>query len=237
MYFTDNSDYDETEQKSKLIDKLCSSSFVVQGYSWMFGGLLITSVLAFLLIQTGMFMTMVETSPLLPLALFVVQIILTFVMGHGLNSDMSVGTMKTMFVVYCMTMGIDLAPIAMMYGAGEIGIAFFITALYFGCLAIVGKTTKMDLSKVGTICIVGLFVLCVSQIIMLIAHVSFDTRIMSIISLVIFTGITAWDMQRMNQLAEGYTDEKLAIFMALSLYLDFINIFLDVLRLIASNRD
>ena len=95
----------------------------------------------------------------------------------------------------------------------------------------------MDLSKVGTICIVGLFVLCVSQIIMLIAHVSFDTRIMSIISLVIFTGITAWDMQRMNQLAEGYTDEKLAIFMALSLYLDFINIFLDVLRLIASNRD
>jgi len=92
------------------------------------------------------------------------------------------------------------------------------------------------------ICVIGLTVLIISQAVMLLFGVSFDTRMISIVGLLLFTGITAWDIQRMNKIlylsnGDVVSQEKIAIYMALELYLDFLNIFLYILRLLGYNRD
>ena len=92
------------------------------------------------------------------------------------------------------------------------------------------------------ICVIGLTVLIISQAVMLLFGVSFDTRMISIVGLLLFTGITAWDIQRMNKIlylsnGDVVSQEKIAIYMALELYLDFLKIFLYILRLLVYNRD
>ena len=131
---------------------------------------------------------------------------------------------------------INMTSLAYCYSAGQIGAAFGISAIYFACLAIVGKTTKIDLSKVGNICWIGLLAMIISQLFFMIFRVSMDVRLWSVIGLLLFTGLTAWDIQKMNYLLNGYEDEKISIYMALQLYLDFLNIFLYILQLIG-NRD
>lgn len=126
---------------------------------------------------------------------------------------------------------------AYVYSAGQIAAAFGISAIYFACLAIIGKTTKMDLSKVGNICLIGLVAMIFSQFFFMLFRVGMDVRLWSVIGLLLFTGLTAWDIQKMNYMLDGYEDEKISIYMALQLYLDFLNIFLYILRLLGRRDD
>lgn len=109
--------------------------------------------------------------------------------------------------------------------------------IYFACLAIIGKTTKMDLSKVGNICLIGLIAMIFSQFFFMLFRVGMDVRLWSVIGLLLFTGLTAWDIQKMNYMLNGYEDEKISIYMSLQLYLDFLNIFLYILRLLGRRDD
>lgn len=126
---------------------------------------------------------------------------------------------------------------AYVYSAGQIAAAFGISAIYFACLAVIGKTTKMDLSKVGNICLIGLIAMIFSQFFFMLFRVGMDVRLWSVIGLLLFTGLTAWDIQKMNYMLNGYEDEKISIYMALQLYLDFLNIFLYILRLLGRRDD
>ena len=158
-------------------------------------------------------------------------------MGRQLSRNTPASSMKTMFIVYSLTMGINMTSLAYCYSAGKIAAAFGISAIYFACLAIIGKTTKMDLSKVGNICLIGLIAMIFSQFFFMIFRVSMDVRLWSVIGLMLFTGLTAWDIQKMNYMLNGYEDEKISIYMALQLYLDFLNIFLYILRLLGRRDD
>ena len=204
-------------------------------YAWMMVGLGITAITSALLYVSGAFLFLIQI-PMMSILLFLVQIGLTIAMSRNLSRDTSSSSMKTMFIIYSLTMGINMTSLAYCYSAGQIGAAFGISAIYFACLAIVGKTTKIDLSKVGNICWIGLLAMIVSQLFFMIFRVSMDVRLWSVIGLLLFTGLTAWDIQKMNYLLNGYEDEKISIYMALQLYLDFLNIFLYVLQLIG-NRD
>lgn len=213
-----------------------STNSLYKVYSWMMLGLGITAITSALLYASGIFMFIIQI-PMISLLLFIVQISLTISMGRQLSRNTPASTMKTMFIIYSLTMGINMTSLAYCYSAGQIAAAFGISAIYFACLAIIGKTTKMDLSKVGNICLIGLVAMIFSQLFFMLFRVSMDVRLWSVIGLLLFTGLTAWDIQKMNYMLNGYEDEKISIYMALQLYLDFLNIFLYILQLVGRRDD
>lgn len=213
-----------------------TSSSLYKVYAWMMIGLGITAITSALLYASGIFMFLIQI-PMMSLILFLVQIGLTIAMSRSLTTTSSASSMKGMFIVYSLTMGINMTSLAYCYSAGQIAAAFGISAIYFACLAIIGKTTKMDLSKVGNICWIGLLAMILSQLFFMLFHVSMDVRMWSVIGLLLFTGLTAWDIQKMNYMLNGYEDEKISIYMALQLYLDFLNIFLYILQLVGRRDD
>lgn len=212
---------------------------ILEAYGWMFGGLLLTGLVALLCARTGFILQMLYSFPALTWILPVIQIGIALGFSFSMNSASST-VLKVLFLIYAGTMGISLSTLFFVYTDGALYLAFFISALYFGCLCIIGFTTKKDLTKLGTIAFAGLVALLISQIVMMIFRVNIDTRLISIAGLLIFTGITAFDVQRLNKTmlyAQGQpvAQKKWAIFFALQLYLDFINIFLYILRLLGSN--
>ena len=213
-----------------------STNSLYKVYSWMMVGLGITAITSALLYASGIFMFIIQI-PMISLLLFIVQISLTISMGRQLSRNTPASSMKTMFIVYSLTMGINMTSLAYCYSAGQIAAAFGISAISFAGVAILGKTTKMDLSKVGNICLIGLIAMIFSQFFFMIFRVSMDVRLWSVIGLMLFTGLTAWDIQKMNYMLNGYEDEKISIYMALQLYLDFLNIFLYILRLLGRRDD
>lgn len=209
---------------------------ITRSFLWMAAGLLITGLTSAFLYSSGIFLLILVRMPMLSWILALVQIGL--VVGFSASMQRaSASTMKLLFVLYSITLGFTLTSLAFVYSLSTIALAFFVSALYFGCLAFIGLTTKRDLTKLGSLCMVALFALVISQIFFTIFRVGMSVRLYSILGLLIFTGVTAWDMQRMKQvlrLNDGswVSQDKLSIFFALELYLDFINIFLYILRLI-----
>lgn len=221
-------------------NELVQNKLLTRTYTWMFLGLMITAATSFFLYATGIFWNVLLRMPALSLILAVAQIALVIAFT-GMAKNASPSAMRGIFIAYSITLGISMTSLAYVYSFGDIAIAFVVTAVYFGCLSIIGFTTKRDMSKIGTICIAGLVALLITQLIMILFRVSMDTRLISIIGLLLFTGITAWDVQRLHQVSRLNFDdpavrEKFALYFALELYLDFINIFLYILRLLGNSR-
>lgn len=207
---------------------------MLESYGWMAGGLVITFAVSALLYSSGTFLILLINMPALSLILALVQIVLTIAISAGLYR-MRESTMKALYILYAATMGISLTSLAYVYDLGTIALAFLVSAVYFLCMVAVGLTTKRDMTKIGTICFCALLI---TQLVMLIFRVPMMMRLIAILGLIVFTGLTIWDIQRLPALlaqTEGTMMEgKMAIFMALELYLDFINIFLYILRLLGS---
>lgn len=208
---------------------------LIRTYTWMFVGLLVTALTSYLLYTTGLFYLLMSGP--LPFILLIAQLGIVI----GFTSAMkkaTATTMKVLFIIYAITLGFSMTSICYVYGLGTVFIAFLVSAIYFGCLVIIGFTTKRDLSKIGTICLAGLVAMIITQAFLLLFRFPASTRLLCIVGLLLFTGITAWDVQRTNQIMStttGVTQEKFSIYMALELYLDFINIFLYIVRLLGSN--
>lgn len=146
--------------------------------------------------------------------------------------------MTMMFAGYSVLMGFTMAGLGFTYSLGQISAAFVISTVYFSCLAIIGKTTNIDLSRIGAVCIVGLLAMIITQLIFALLGTAMDVRLWSTIGLLLFTGITVWDIQKIVRMPTPYTsEEKFSIFFALELYLDFINIFMYILRLLGNKKD
>lgn len=214
---------------------------ILKSYMWMALGLIITAGVSYVMYSTGLLLCILYAMPFLSFVIMFAQIALCFMMSSAMHSATS-QKIKTYFIIYAITMGITMTSIGYTFDIGAIAIAFGISAFYFACLVFIGTTTKKNLTGLGTICMAALFALVISQIFMMLFRFPMNLRLYSIIGLLIFTGITAWDVQRMNQILV-YNDgnvmeqEKIAIYFALELYLDFINIFLYILRLIGAGSD
>lgn len=155
-------------------------------------------------------------------------------------TKMSTGTCMLMFCLFSTLMGVWIAPIFLVYRLGTVVYTFFITAGTFGAMSVYGYFTKSDLSKMGTYLIMALFGLIIASVVnIFVASNTFDW-VISIAGVLIFVGLTAWDTQQVRRLAAANLDpamaDKLATMGALNLYLDFINLFLYLLR-IFGNRD
>lgn len=154
--------------------------------------------------------------------------------------SMSASTARTMFLVYAAIMGVSLAPIFMVYTGGSIARVFFITAASFGALSIFGYTTKKDLSGWGSFLIMGLIGIIIASIVNIFLASSALQFAVSVIGVLVFAGLTAYDTQQIKEMYyEGDSGEvatKKSVMGALRLYLDFINLFLMLLSLFG-NRD
>ncbi|MBD5211945.1 MAG: Bax inhibitor-1/YccA family protein [Bacteroidales bacterium] len=168
---------------------------------------------------------------LLPLAMLGMAIYIPVRM-----SRLSSTTVLTLFLVYSAMMGAWIAPIFLVYRVGSIAYTFFITAGVFGAMSVYGYFTKSDLSRIGSFLIMALFGLIIAVIVNIFLASNTLEWIISLAGVAIFIGLTAWDTQQVKQLANdpylsGATADKLATMGAFNLYLDFINLFLFLLRI------
>lgn len=164
-----------------------------------------------------------------------------FLMGMAWQRFSS-STLLAVFLIYSVLVGMSLSFIFLVYTQGSIYTTFLITGGTFGTMALLGYTTKTDLTKFGSIMIMGLIGIIIASLVNMFMKSSGMDYIISFLGVLIFTGLTAYDVQKLKRIGEGTefgheTTRKLAIMGALSLYLDFINLFLYLLRFFGNRRD
>ncbi len=212
-------------------------------YLWMGFGLLVTAFVAFLTANSAALSNLLLENPLVLIGAFVVEIGLVIALSAGLRR-MSANTAGILFFVYSAVNGFTLSIVLLAYPVGSIVSAFVTTAALFGTMTVVGYTTQLDLTKYSTYFMMALIGLVIALIVnMFIRSGPFDILI-SIFGVVLFTALTAYDTQKIKRLAadpniqaDGSLVVKLAILGALSLYLDFINLFLFLVRIFGGSRD
>jgi len=171
--------------------------------------------------------------------LFIAEIGLVLGISAGINKLSSL-VATLLFYIFAVVNGAALAPIFLIYTGTSIAKTFFITAGTFGAMSVYGYFTSSDLSKIGNILFMALIGLIIASVVNIFAHSSSLQWIISIAGVVIFVGLTAWDTQQIKRMAEQMPEAgvgRLAVLGALSLYLDFINLFLYLLRFFGSSRD
>lgn len=155
-------------------------------------------------------------------------------------AKMSTYMAKVMLFVFAAAMGVSISSIFLIYKLGSIFQVFFITAATFGSMVIYGYTTKRDLSKMGSFLIMGLIGVVLVGLVNLFLQSSMLSTVISLFSVLIFTGLTAYDMQTIKAIYyETYGDEreKAGVFGALNLYMDFVNIFISLMNLLGQKKD
>lgn len=210
-------------------------------YMQMAAALTVTGLTAYFLSQSATFWNMLAANPSILWILLFTQLGLVFWLSARVMS-MSMGMATTIFIIYSVLTGVTLSTIFMLYSIGTVATAFFVTAGTFFTMSLIGYTTRMDLSRIGNILYMMLIGLFIATIVNIFVASSTLYWITTYVGVIIFVGLIAWDTQKLRNLflEYGSADEggqKLALFGALMLYLDFINLFIYLLRIIGNNRD
>lgn len=214
------------------------SKFFSKVYLWMFIGLLISGGVAYYTSITPSMIKFVYGS----YGWILITELIVVIAFSALRKKVSPGIAKVLFVTYAAISGLTLSSIFLVYKIQSIGMVFLSSALMFGILAAYGYITKTDLSSFGKILLFALLAIIIMSVINIFAHNGTFGIIISIISIVVFLGLTAWDMQALKAMYNYYASDekelgKIAIYGALDLYLDFINIFLQLLNLFGKSKD
>ncbi len=218
-------------------------SYLTKVYNYMALALGITGLIAFLTVFFDLFQV-IYSNPVLSIVVILSPIVLVFYMSHRLQYLSSQSTV-TVFFLFSVLMGLSLSYIFIVYTTENIARAFFITSIMFGSMALYGNSTKKDLTSMGSFLVMGIWGLIIASIVNLFLGSSPLYFAISFISVIVFTLMTAYDAQRIKDVYYRYNDgseavtTKLAIFGATNLYFDFINVFLNLLRLLNlfNNRD
>src|SRR3954471_1798387 len=207
-------------------------------YGYMAGGLALTGLVAYLAASSGFYQAIAGT----PLIWLVMLAPLGFVLvlSFGIQR-MSAGTAAVLFWIYAAVMGLSLGSIFLVFTGASIARVFFITAATYGAMSVYGYTTKSDLSRFGAFLMMGLIGIVISSLVNIFVGSSPLQFAISIIGVIVFVGLTAYDTQRIREMyLESDSADiagKKAVLGALSLYLDFINLFMIFLQLFGQRRD
>ena len=210
-------------------------------FIWMALALVITGVTAYGVATTPSLLIAIVTNKALFWGLIIAELALVFAVSGAINR-LSLATATLLFVLYSVVNGATLSVIFLAYSMPAIIQTFFITAGTFGVMALVGYTTKTDLTSMGKLLFMSLIGLVIATVVnMFVGSTGFD-YILSYVGVLIFVGLTAYDTQKIKQMCMQAPDagehmQKLALLGALSLYLDFINLFLYLLRIFGNNKD
>lgn len=217
------------------------SALMRKVFIWMALALVITGVTAYGVATTPSLLIAIVTNKALFWGLIIAELALVFAVSGAINR-LSLATATLLFVLYSVVNGATLSVIFLAYSMPAIIQTFFITAGTFGLMALVGYTTKTDLTSLGKLLFMALIGLVIATVVnMFVGSTGFD-YILSYVGVLIFVGLTAYDTQKIKQMCMQAPDagehmQKLALLGALSLYLDFINLFLYLLRIFGNNKD
>jgi FtsH-binding integral membrane protein len=240
-----NNRYENVNPRTEALP--VAKSFVSGVFMWMFVALGITALTAWWFASTPALLQLLidpNTGKMAMMGWVVMfaPFILVLVMSGG-ASRMSAATMLLIFILFSVLMGASLSFILLAYTGASIAKTFVITSGMFGVMAVVGYTTKTDLTKFGSIMFMGLIGIIIASVVNMFMHSGTMDYIISFLGVLIFTGLTAYDVQKIKRIGaqvDGYSSNdsvrKMMLFGALSLYLDFINLFLFLLRFFGNRR-
>lgn len=211
-------------------------------YAMMTIGLVVTAGAAYVTTTTPALLGLLRY-PLVVFGALILEIVLVAVLAVGIWK-LSTGAATAIFFAYAAMNGFTLSLVLLLYAPQTLTLAFLSTAALFGAMTIVGQTTKLDLTKLGTFLFMGLIGLLIAMLVNIFFRSSAFELIISVLGVLLFTGLTAYDTQKIVRMASdprlraGKSDlmRRLSIMGALSLYLDFINLFLFILRLMGRRR-
>ncbi len=214
------------------------SDFFRGVFTWMTLGLAITGFVSYLVASDKTVALYLYSHILIFYLLIGLQLAAVLGLSFGINR-LPANISEAIFLLYSGLTGVTFSFIFLIYTNQSIGEVFFITAASFGLLAFLGYTTKRDLTEMGNFMLVGLFAIIIAMFVNFFLHSSTLMYVVSVLGVVIFLGLTAYDMQKLKQiyLSGAFDERKERVMGALTLYLDFINLFLMLLNLFGQRRD
>lgn len=208
--------------------------FLAGVYGWMALALIISAACALLTASSTTVLRFIFGNPIVFYGLIIGELAIVFILSARIRK-MSVTSAIIAFIAYSVINGITLSSIFMVYSISSISRVFLVTAVMFGAMSLYGLKTKSDLSSMSRYLFMALIGVIIASVLNLLFRSTMLDWIISLVSVVVFTGLTAWDTQKLLRASEfsdgSETFSKVAIIGALELYLDFINIFLSLLRL------
>tara|TARA_B100001540_G_scaffold202933_1_gene178713 strand:+ start:235 stop:972 length:738 start_codon:yes stop_codon:yes gene_type:complete len=244
-------DYQQSKAQATQAIDVGLRDYMLKVYNYMASGLALTGLVAYMLFQatavtgpTGDIVGLTSlgvslyTGPMMwVVALAPLGVVMY--MSFGIR-NMSASRAQTMFWVFAFLMGLSLSTIFLTYTQASIARVFFITATTFGAMSIYGYTTKRDLTAMGSFLFMGLIGIIIASIVNIFMQSSMMYFVISVLGVLIFVGLTAYDTQKIKNMYMAYDSgevaAKKAIMGALTLYLDFINLFIMLLRLFGARR-
>ena len=205
-------------------------------YMWVFVGLLITFASAFYLSTSERLIYLIFGTSLYWI-IFIAQIVIAIILPVRLLK-MSKNFATGLYLAYTLLTGLTFGSIFLMFEMSSIIFVFLVSALVFLIFALIGRFTKIDITKIGSFLVMGLIAIIILELINIFVMSSSLDMLLCIVGLLLFMGYIAYDIQKIKRMNEyGLDKDKIAIIGAFDLYLDFINVFLRLLRLFGKNRD
>ncbi|MBO5616166.1 MAG: Bax inhibitor-1/YccA family protein [Prevotella sp.] len=231
----------EVRDERDLTPSITFPALMQKVYTWMAFAMIITGVTAYGVANSPSLLGMIYTNPVVLWGLIIAELALVFGIT-GMINRLSLTTATLMFVAYSVINGAMLSSIFLVYTMNSIGQVFFITSATFGVMAFIGYTTKTDLTSMGKILFMALIGIIIATVVNIFVGSTGLQTVTSYLGVLIFVGLTAYDSQKIKHMLyeQEVADEgaqKLALIGALTLYLDFINLFLYLLRIMGSRRD
>jgi uncharacterized protein len=230
---------DDTLTLSKT--EIETRSFINDVYHWMLYGLSLTGIVAWWISNQPALIQAVAQNRTAFFILLLIELGLVFALA-GWVQKMSTTEAAVAYLAYAALNGITMSCIFLVYTKASIALAFFVTAATFAVMSVYGYVTKTDLTAVGNICFMGLVGIIIASIANWFLRSSTVYWVTTYVGVLVFVGLTAYDTQKIKQMAatgahDPDAERKEAIFGALTLYLDFVNLFLDLLRIMGKRRD
>jgi hypothetical protein len=212
--------------------------YMLRIYNYMASGLALTGIVAYVFAQSGYYAQVAHTPLIWVIMLAPLGLVMWLSYGIG---RMQAGTAQALFWVYAGLMGLSLASIFLVFTGESIARVFFITAGTFAAMSLYGYTTQRDLTQFGSFLFMGLIGIILAGLVNMFLHSSALQFAISVIGVIVFVGLTAYDTQSIKEMYFEYDDgsvaSKKAVMGALRLYLDFINLFMMLLQLMGARRD
>ena len=232
------------ERSNELVKdyaKTASATLFRRVYLWMTLALTITGFVALYVARSYTFLEMMLQNNLMFWGILIAEVALVMYLSARINR-ISFTTATLLFIAYAILNGVTLSTLFIIYTTSSIASTFFITAGTFGAMSLIGSFTRKDLTKLGSICLMGVIGLIIASLVNLFLHSSMMTLIISYIGVLLFVGLTAYDAQKIKRLLSGDEIEvndntqKIALLGALTLYLDFINLFIYLLHILGDRK-
>ena len=227
--------------KDTNVSKTAQSTLMRSVYTWMTLALAITGLTAMYMAKSLTVINMMMQNSMLFWGVLIAEVVLVMYMSARINK-ISFTTATLLFIAYSILNGVTLSILFLVYTASSIATTFFVTAGTFGAMALFGYVTKKDLTRIGSLCIMGVIGLIIASVVNMFLHNTMMDIIISYVGVLLFVGLTAYDAQKIKHLLSGddievnESTQKIALLGALTLYLDFINLFIYLLRILGDRK-